>query len=95
MSHYWVCAGAFVRLYVPILGSYQSNRLDGPRMRMFTCIRKRNQSMTFNQWMEYAVNNHGFTEPAAAHQWDLFIGGVRDYRLHDATIVLIERGAIV
>ena len=51
--------------------------------------------MTFNQWMEYAVLHHGFTEPAAAHQWQLFVGGVRDHRLHDAAFVLIERGAIV
>lgn len=86
MSRYWVYAGAFVSLYVPILGSYQSNRLDGPRMRIYSRVRKREQSMK-SAWSREDFRDvaflHNVSRNKADRLYDLYQSGYRGNRMPD------------
>jgi len=49
-------------------------------------------SMKYLEWIDFAVENYGMSSETAHAQWVLFVSGVRDSRLHDAIIVLIDKG---
>ena len=48
--------------------------------------------MKYLEWIDFAVENYGMSSETAHAQWVLFVSGVRDSRLHDAIIVLIDKG---
>ena len=48
--------------------------------------------MSYVEWLVFAIENYGLSYETARAQWELFCSGVRDSRLHDAVIVLIDRG---
>jgi hypothetical protein len=48
--------------------------------------------MSYVEWLGFAIQNYGMSYETAHAQWKLFCSGVRDSRLHDAVIVLIDKG---
>jgi hypothetical protein len=49
-----------------------------------------NKSMTKSEFVELAMKSEGGTEEHWENQWNLYWNGVRDIRLSDFCIVLID-----
>lgn len=54
-------------------------------------MNKRNIFKLRMEWINFTKKIHGWHKDYAVSQWNLYWSGVRDGRLHDATIWLIDR----